>query len=220
MGEITRYPICWPDNVARTAPHERRPALFTPKTVSSSVQLVLQEINRLNHRAWDYADEDVIISTNIRLKLDGLPRSAEPEPADTGAAVFFKLRFFRGRQEFKRHTVLTCDRWTRVSWNLYAIAKDIEAQRARSRWGCTSVEQAFHGYLAIPERCGGPSWWATLGVMPDATADQIKAAFLTLAKTRHPDKGGDAKQWDQLRIAYDQALSRFPDLQPTDGKIQ
>ncbi len=209
MGEITRYPICWPDNVARTAPQDRRHALFHDKTIYLAVRLVLQEINRLNGRAYDYADEDVVISTNIRPKVDGSPRSGDPEPADPGAAVFFKLRFWRGPKQFKRHTVLTCDRWARVSWNLYAIARDVEAQRARARWGCTSIEQAFHGYLAIPERCGGPSWWTTLGVLPDATLDQIKTAFLTLAKTRHPDKGGNAEQWDQLRVAYDQALSRF-----------
>jgi hypothetical protein len=213
MGEITRYPICWPDNVARTAPQDRRPALFSDKTVAGSVKLVLAEINRLNKQPWFYDDEDVIISTNIRPKLDGLP-SGNEKPQDPGAAVFFKLRFWRGAKEFKRHTVLTCDRWTTVAWNLYAIARDIDAQRARARWGCTSVEQAFHGYLAIPERCGGPSWWQTLGVSPGAPLDEIKDAFLTLAKTRHPDKGGTVEQWNQLIIAHEQALARFPDQTP------
>ncbi len=209
MSEITRYPICWPDNVARTAPQDRRPALFSDKTIPDAVKFVLHEINRLNHQPYDFDDDDVIISTNVRLRLDGLPRSEEPTLNDPGVGVFFKLRFWRGRQEFKRHTVLTCDRWTRVSWNLYAIAKDIEAQRARARWGCASVEQAFRGFLAIPERCGGPSWWVTLGVPSDATLDQIKSAFLNLAKTRHPDKGGNTEDWNQLRIAYEQAMSRI-----------
>ncbi len=218
MGEITRYPICWPDNVARTAPQDRRPALFSDKTVAYAAGLVLQEINRLNGKPHYHEDEDVIVSTNVKPRLDGRPRGNEPEPADPGAAVFFKLHFWRGPKEFKRHTVLTCDRWTRVSWNLYAIARDIEAQRARGRWGCTSVEQAFRGYLAIPERCGGPSWWQTLGVSPGSTLEEIKAAFLTLAKTRHPDKGGDAQQWDQLRVAHEQAMSRFPNDHETKNQ--
>ncbi len=207
MGELTKHPLSWPDNVARTAPHSRKPALFATYSVLHSTKLLLAELNRLNRRSWDYADEDVIISTNARLRLDGLPRSDE-EPADPGVAVYFKLRFRRGAKEFARHTVLTCDKWTRVSWNLYSISKDVEAQRARARWGCTSVEQAFHGYLAIPERCGRPAWWITLGVSPDATVDQVKAAFLSLAKTRHPDHGGTAQGWEELRTAYEQALSK------------
>ncbi len=101
---------------------------------------MLAELNRINGQSWNHNDEDVIISTNIRPRLDGLPRGSEPEPGDTGVAVYFKLRFFRGGKEFLRHTVLTCDKWTSVAWNSYAIAKDVEAQRARARWGCTSLE--------------------------------------------------------------------------------
>lgn len=209
MGEITRYPLCWPDNVPRTAPQTRTWAQFSDKTIYFAVRSVLIEINRLNGRNPDHNDEDVIISTNLRLKMDGLPRSNEPEPPDTGAAVFFMLRFFRGGKRYKRHTVMTCDKWNRVSWNLYAIAKDIEAQRARLRWGCTSVEQAFHGYLAIPERTGGLAWWDILRISPSAVSDEIKAAFNTLAKERHPDKGGTPAQWDELQRALEQALSRF-----------
>ncbi len=207
MGEITRCPLAWPDNVARTAPSARQWPRFASYSVSDAVKLLRAEINRLNGQHWDHDDDDVIISTNVRARLDGLPRSGEHEPGDTGVAVYFKLRFFSGGKEFLRHTVLTCDKWTRVSWNAYAIARDIEAQRARARWGCTSVEQAFRGYLAIPERCGGLSWWQTLGVSPDSTADQLKDAFKTLAKTRHPDVGGDREAWDKLQTAYDQAMS-------------
>jgi hypothetical protein len=141
------------------------------------------------------------------LKMDGLPRSDGPEPGDPGAAVFFMLKFYRGGKERKRHTVMTCDKWNRVSWNLYAIAKDIEAQRARLRWGCTSVEQAFHGYLAIPERTGGLAWWDTLGIKPTATKEEAKAAFNALAKLRHPDKGGTPDQWDDLQKAFEQSQS-------------
>lgn len=209
MGEITRHPLCWPDNVARTNPSARARPLFAEKTISFSVQLVLAEINRLNQRPRDYQDEEVIVSTNLRLKMDGLPRGDQGEPADSGAAVYFKLRFWRGGKPFSRHCVLTCDRWCKVAWNLYAIGKDIEAQRARSRWGCTNLEQAFRGYLAIPERCGGPAWWDLLGVNPDASEAQIKSAFLALAKTAHPDKGGNHEAWTRLQAAYEQALARF-----------
>lgn len=209
MSSITRYPLCWPDDVGRRPHHSRMRPQFTDKTVSQATQLVLQEINRLNGRSWDYRDENVVISTNMALRMDGLPRSDQGEPKDPAAAVFFTLRFPRAGKWAERPCVLTCDKWVRVSWNLYAIAKDIEAQRARDRWGCTNLEQAFRGYLAIPERCGGPSWWELLGVPSSAGPDAIKDAYKLKAKTAHPDVGGDVEKWARLQEAYDQALGQF-----------
>lgn len=209
MSEITRHPLCWPDNVPRTAPQNRQRALFENKTVNGAIRLVLAEVNRINKQAWNHADDKVIISTNLRLKRDGLPYSETGEPPDTGVAVFFQLRFERGGKWHERPIVLTCDKWTRVSWNLYAIAKDIEAQRARHRWGCTNIEQAFRGYMAIPERCGGLSWWAVLGIQPDATRQMVKEAYRLKATTEHPDKGGTTERWNRLQEAYEQAIGQL-----------
>ncbi len=168
---------------------------------------VLAEINRLNQRRWDWEDENVIISTNIRPTLSGVPSSVPQSVVDSGVAIYFKLRFARNSKWFERSVVLTCDKWIKVCDNMRAIAKDIEAQRARQRWGCTNVEQAFQGYVAIPEKCGGPSWWVLLGVPSTATKEQIKDRFRDMAKRAHPDKGGDVNQWNILQEAYDQAMA-------------
>jgi hypothetical protein len=95
MSEITTYPLCWPNNVARIPPHSRGNPQFSERTIASAVGFLLAEINRLNARRWDYSDDDVIISSNLKLKLGGLPSGNQPEPADTGIAVYFKLRFLR-----------------------------------------------------------------------------------------------------------------------------
>lgn len=209
MGEIARYPLCWPNDVPRTRPAERTTARFADWTIADSVTLLLAEINRLNGRPHYYEDQNVIISTNVRPTLAGRPYSSQLEPADTGVAVYFRLRFVRNAKWFERLIVLTCDKWTRVAWNIYAIAKDIEAQRARHRWGCTSVEQAFRGYTAIPERTGGGAWWQILAVSPDADQEQIKAAYRQRAQSEHPDKGGTHERWTLIQEAYDQAMARF-----------
>lgn len=209
MGEISHYPICWPDNVARTRPIDRQEARFDEWSVSQACALLLAEINRLNERPWSYNDENVIISTNLKPTLRGTPASGSVQPADPGAAVYFKLLFHRGGKSFERFIVLTCDKWTRVAWNLYAIAKDIEAQRARQRWGCTNVEQAFRGYTAIPERTGGGAWWEELGVSPNASAEEIKHAYRHKANTEHPDHGGNPERWARLQECYEQAMARF-----------
>lgn len=209
MSEITRHPLCWPNNVPRTSPHNRGTPHFKEYSISAGIGEVMAEINRLNGRHWNYRDESVIVSSNLRPRLDGLPASNQSEPLDTGIAVYFQLRFAANGKWFYRPCVLTCDRWRKTCDNLTAIAKDIEAQRARHRWGCTNIEQAFRGYLAIPEKCGGQSWWALLNVPSTATEDQIKERFKSLAKTAHPDAGGDREAWDSLQNAYDQALAGY-----------
>lgn len=44
---------------------------------------------------------------------------------------------------------------------------------------------------------------STLGVAPDASITQIKAAYRALAKHTHPDRGGDAATFDRLTRAYE-----------------
>ena len=38
------------------------------------------------------AKDDIIISTNVRTRLDGTPRSDQPEPGDPGVAVYREMR--------------------------------------------------------------------------------------------------------------------------------
>ncbi len=209
MGEITRYPLSWPDNIARTPPHQRECARFGDWTISEATLFVLAEINRLNGNWHGYEDGSVIISSNLQYKRDGTPFSAQSEPADPGIAIYFNLVFERGGKYHERPIVLSCDKWNRVAHNIYAVGKDIEAQRGRHRWGCTNVEQAFRGYLAIPERTGGMAWWEVLGVHSSASETEVRDAFRVKALTEHPDKGGTQARWLKLQEALEQALSRI-----------
>lgn len=214
MSDLTRYPLCWPNNVPRRPPHLRGRPAFQERSVSSAINFVLAEINRLNGRRYDVTDKSVIVSTNLRLRQDGLPYSDQAQPQDTGVAVFFSLRFARNGKWHERHTVLSCDRWCKVAINLTAIGKDIEAQRSRERWGCTSVEQAFQGYLAIPERCGVRPWWEILGVPSTASPDVIVDAYRSLAKRFHPDAAGESaeakEKWLQISNAHDEGMATTP----------
>ena len=40
----------------------------------------------------------------------------------------------------------------------------------------------------------------TLGITPTATKDQIKSAFLNLAKTFHPESDNDVRKGEQRRV--------------------
>ncbi|MBL8237297.1 MAG: hypothetical protein JNM66_07760 [Bryobacterales bacterium] len=70
--------------------------------------------------------KQIVISSNLELRLDGLPRAAQRTPADQGVAVYFTLN---GRSQ-----CFPCDRWSTIEHNLWAIAKSIEALRGLERW--------------------------------------------------------------------------------------
>lgn len=46
-------------------------------------------------------------------------------------------------------------------------------------------------------------YYQTLGLKPDATADQIKKAYRSLAMKHHPDRGGDQAKFKDISVAYE-----------------
>lgn len=206
MSDELRYPLSWPVGRPRTLPHERKRAAFGREpnhapTVDRGRKQLERELNLLGVREFQ-------LSTNIELRLDGYPRSGKPEPKDPGVAVYFALA--------KRPTVLACDKWDRLADNLRAIVKHIEALRGQDRWGVGSIEQAFAGYAALPAP-GQHSrrHWRQVLDLPDAVATHeigragIESAFRDLAKTHHPDRGGDTAAFAELVQAKADALEEL-----------
>lgn len=148
-------------------------------------------------------DFNVVVSTNVELRLDGTPYSNRSAPSDPGAAVYFKLK--------GKPCVLACDKWNRVEDNLSAIARHIEALRGQERWGVGSVEQAFAGYTALPPAgsSAGASWWNVIGCAHDAPFEVVKDAYRTKAREAHPDNGGSHDAMVVLNAAWDQARQAF-----------
>ena len=164
---------------------------FKDHSLAVAIQKLQTELDRLG------ATEQ-ILSTNLQLRLDGLPKSGQAQPTDKGVAVYFKWK--------KRDVVLACDRWNRVECNVWAVASHIETLRSQERWGVGNIEQAFRGYLALPVTTGGVDWWKVLGVAVNAGAEQVKAAYREKAKTSHPDAGGSVEEFQALQLAYKMGL--------------
>jgi hypothetical protein len=144
--------------------------------------------------------QEVIISTNVRLRLDGLPRSGEAEPKDHGAAVYW-------REQGKPMRCMAVDRYLTVADNLAAIAATLEAMRAIERHGGAQIlDRAFTGFAALPEKASQP-WRDVLGLHGNGfiSAEVVEARFRELAMQHHPDKGGDAEKFRQLVAARDAA---------------
>ncbi len=197
--EVQRYPLAWPVAWKRTPARDRRRAEFrksvnavdpatgtvvrTPggRAMSERALTLRDALERLERelRLLDAAGE--ILSSNMRVGLNGVPRAGQAEPDDPGAAVYFQLE---GADK-----CLACDRWDRVADNVAAIAQHIDALRRIDRYGVGTRDQAFAGYAALPP-APAVEWWIVLGVNPSATRDDVDEAFRRQAKDAHPDAGG------------------------------
>lgn len=204
------FPLTWPAKRRTLRP---MPSSFD-RTRSFAVAraALFDELKRLGA-------SKITLSTNLELRLDGIPRSGQRQPGDTGVAVYFSL--FRITQTESKTTpiVLACDRWNRVECNVYAIAKHIEATRAQERWGVGTVDEALAGHALpsstrpIPTTTTSTRPWREVMSMPDVglpTADQIERRFKMLARDRHPDtQNGSHEAMAELNAARAAALAEI-----------
>lgn len=192
---VTCHPLSWPQLWPRAKRRER--SRFGQRSMDKSSRAVLAELGRMG-----VPDFQVIISTNVELRRDGLPYSNQKTPSDPGAAVYFKLK---GEPK-----VLACDRWDLPEHNLWAIAKHIEALRGQDRWGVGTLAQAFQGYTALPAvgDANQPPWWKRLGLSgPTHDEETIRRAYRDRALTAHPDKGGTQEGFAALSSAHEEGLA-------------
>lgn len=208
---MQRYPLSWPDGWRRTAPANRKRAQFSKGerqyssqpggsswmrrkdlSVYDATTRVLAELGR-----FGVLEGDSIISTNLQVRLDGLPRSNQSEPADPGVAVYWQIRGEPMR-------VMAIDRYDRVADNLAAVAATLEAMRAIERHGGAQIlERAFTGFDALPDP-NNRSWRDVLG--SDITSrEQLETVYKRLRSESHPDKGGSAERFHDVQRAYEQA---------------
>ena len=218
--DATRYPLAWPAGWKRTT--ARRQAMFNKKvrgtnaggmsyartenlSVGDGLARLTGELRRLGAR-------NPVISSNLRLRQDGLPIASQPKMlADPGVAVYFRLN--------QQPRVLACDKWSSAADNMAAIAGHIEAIRTQERYGVGTLDQAFAGYAALPPIGGtqGGDWRAEFGLAPAAavTLDLVESLYRTLLKQRHPDNGGSHDAVVRLNLARDAARKYFKPESPT-----
>jgi hypothetical protein len=179
---VEAYPLYWPEGWKRTRNPER--SRFQTG-FGAARELLFREITRMGGRK-------PVLSSNIPLRNDGMPRANMPEPNDRGVAVYFTYK--------DKEMVFACDKFINVRDNIYAIAKTIEALRGIERWGASDMmERAFRGFNALPEKASSP-WRDILGFGHDArvTLDDVDSRFAELVKVHHPDMGGSAEAFQQV----------------------
>lgn len=183
------FPLYWPEGRKRTEAYRRQRSKFRTG-FGAAVNLVVDELRRLGAR-------NSVVSTNVRLRRDGLPLAEAKRVDDVGVAVYFG---YKGKQ-----TCFACDRWDRVEDNIYAIAKTIEAMRGIARWGTGDMlDAAFNGFTALPKP---DDWRAVLGNA--ATVAEIESRYREKARAAHPDAGGSHQQMSELNRARDAAKAEL-----------
>lgn len=206
----TAYPLAWPNGWKRHSQREKAPFFsmvrggFNDSRKYRRETSMQEATTQIERELRLMGVSSVVISTNVELRADGLPRGGRVAPMDPGAAIYFR---FKGKD-----VVLACDKWRRVEDNLWAIAKDIEAQRGRARWGVGDLEQAFAGYLRLnaPGQSTAATWYSVLGVEGDCTFEVARASYRSRAMEAHPDQpGGSSEKMIQLNAAWDQARRTF-----------
>jgi hypothetical protein len=212
---IAAHPLSWPDGWPRSTPHSRKAARFTkgerqyPQpggasyirqrdlTVTDGVDRCLRDLERMG-----IDRQDVVISTNVRTRLDGLPRSGEKKPQDPGVAVYWEDR--KGARR-----VMAIDIYDEVADNLAAVAATLEAMRSIERHGGAQIlERAFTGFTALPALGATKSWRDIFGFgsLPATKAD-VEATFRAMANKAHPDRpGGNHEAMAELNRARAEAL--------------
>lgn len=206
MTSPTAYPLSWPARVPRAK--QRKRANFSRRAQSShgswttSRELTLSDaLGRLLPELSRLGAKNVVVSTNVELRRDGLPYSGRRAPDDPGVAVYFDLK---GAPH-----CMPCDKWNRVPDNVAAIAGHVEALRKIDRYGVQTIEEAFTGFRALPAagEGAGSTWWSVLGLdAPTSDADLIRKAFRSAVRRTHPDvDGGSAEAFHEVQEAFKQA---------------
>lgn len=210
---IPAYPLQWPQGWPRAA--SRKSAKFSKTewrgqpdaryqsqralTIADGTGRILKELERLGIRHGE-----AIISTNLILRLDGLPKSGQSEPTDPGVAVYW-------RKDGAEMKVMAIDIYDRVAGNLGAVAATLEAMRAIERHGGAQImERTFTGFTALP---APKSHWEKLGMngaSPDLSVDAVNDYFRRASRKAHPDvEGGSHEAMAELNTARDAALAEL-----------
>lgn len=186
------WPLGWPrstDLMAARFKHHGREI-----TISAALDRLELELQRLGAT-------DMLMSSNLKLSLSGMPYSGQGEPKDRGIAVYFKLN--------GHDRVLACDRYLSCAGNIAAIANHIDALRRIERYGVGTIEQAFAGYASLPPPGADnrPAWRKILKMHPTApvTRDDVNVNYRALAK----QAAADEARILELNLARDQAFQEL-----------
>jgi hypothetical protein len=226
---ITAYPLTWPPTSQQRTPSNKRASASYRAGFAKARDNLLDEL-RL------FGADNVVISSDIPLRKDGLPYASFKEPADPGIGVYFRIK--------GQSYALCCDVWDRAKDNLRAIGEYISALRVIRNCRVSPlqpilIKHKIEDYIlqrpdvrseSKKKRPTGSSksdkskqktqssqqstplnWREILGVARDADFAKVRAAYYACAKIYHPDSGTlpDSEHMKAVNIAFEQAKLEY-----------
>lgn len=190
-----RYPLYWPEGWPRTPRHRRRNAAYKVSEATAR--------NDLLHSLHLMRAHNIVLSTNVRLRHDGLPYANQRTPDECGVAVYWTQK---GKDQ-----VIACDAYLSLRDNYRAVGLALEALRQLERCGASEIlNRAYTGFSALPAagETTKVSWRVVLNLDPGPlTAEQVQEAFRRVAKEAHPDRpGGSAEAMREAIQARDAGM--------------
>jgi hypothetical protein len=187
------YPLQWPSGWDRTPPHKRGDSNYKVGEAQARDEMY-EAIRKLGGAV-------PIVSSNLRVRRDGVPYTDQGLPGDPGVAVYWVRQ---GRQE-----VMACDRWRQPRENVRAIYHAIEALRAMERSGATQVMERAFSAFQLPEEASLKHWRSVFDLEPSfhPSPRHLRAIAKALMAKYHPDKpGGDIEKFREVEKALDEAI--------------
>jgi hypothetical protein len=190
---VEAYPLQWPDGWPRTAFNLRE----SDRRFGGSRKLTMGRArDQLVHELALLGALNIVVSSNVPLRSDGLPYSEARLIEDPGVAVYFTFK--------NKPLVMARDGFTSVAGNIRSLTLAIEGLRQRRHGGSFMMEKAFTGFVAITPPDWKKPWRQVFGVKPDWCGD-LTAMYREKARNRHPDAGGDDRLMAELNVAYEEA---------------
>lgn len=184
---VFKTPLNWPQGYPRTV--ARKSALFSSRgsagglrslTVTEASKRLKEELARHGVRDMDV---DMVVLTNLKVGVSGLPRADQPEPSDPGVVVNWEVN--------GKPRNMPIDIYDRVADNIAAVAATLKAMRDIERHGGKVIQdKAMEAFDALP---APDSCWQVLGLAypikgPTAKADVLQA-FKHAAGQQHDHRG-------------------------------
>lgn len=192
------FPLEWPIGRARTESWKRQTSGFRALGFGRARDDLFAEMRRFGAR-------DVVLSTSVPLRLDGIPLAATRQPDDPGVALYFSLTGADSKAP-RRYYSIACDGYRKVEENMRALVHTIAAMRTIERHGSSQLlEQAMSGFAALPAEGETGAWWTVLGFKVRPNLAEAKTAWRELVAQNHPDRGGSEEVMLELNRAIERA---------------
>lgn len=202
---IEPFPLLWPTGWPRTAESKRMPQFkFKGLTHNGATRSLVEAVRKLGGR-------NLVITTNLRVRQDGLPYAQQARMDDPGVAIYFDIT----KAGAVQHVAMARDAYQTIAANARSLALALDYMRGMERHGgAVMVDRMFTGFTALPEPGRKAPWREVFGFTPgefeanhpDNRGDIIEMRFRKAAMERHPDRGGSDAAMAELNEAREQAL--------------